>query len=320
MCRRVSLLAAGLLALGPSACTSSPSPSTAVPAADAQTGSTGPGETFATPEAAMLAVGAVASTGDRQRAESIFGAGSLVMLESGDEAADRENGQRVAEMIEEQLAFEDIGPGRKASLIGKSAWRFSIPLVQADGGWRFDLDAGKDELLNRRIGRNELFAIETLRACIDAQQEYRSLGPDGHQSGYARRFRSTAGKRDGLYWPPAAGGPRSPVGEFLADASVDDSPPKSATTPLHGYCYRILSCQGKTAPGGERSFLDREGHMTGGCGVLTWPANYGNSGIMTFMVNHVGIVFQKDLGPATAEAASKIISFDPDQTWTPVRE
>ena len=318
MCSRIALLAAGLLALG--ACTSSPNPPAATPPADAQARPTGPGETFATPEAAMLAVGAVASTGDRQRAKSIFGAGSLEVLESGDEAADRENGQRVAEMIQERLAFADAGPDRKAALIGKNGWRFSIPLVQTDGGWRFDLDAGKEELLNRRVGRNELFAIETLHACIDAEQEYRSLGPDGTRGGYARRFRSTAGKRDGLYWTAAAGGPRSPVGEFLAAASVDDLPAKSATTPLHGYCYRILSCQGKTAPGGERSFLDREGHMTGGCGVIAWPANYGNSGIMTFIVNHVGIVFQKDLGPATVEAASKIISFDPDQTWTPVRE
>jgi hypothetical protein len=195
-----------------------------------------------------------------------------------------------------------------------------IPLVKEDAGWRFDTHAGKEEILNRRIGRNELAAIEVCRAYVDAQREYylRNPGRDAlHQ--YAQKFLSTKGKRDGLYWTTKDSEEPSPLGPLIARAQgrgyVKAKDVQGKPLPYYGYYYRLLKSQGADAPGGAYDYVMR-GKMIDGFALVAYPANWGNSGVMTFIVNHDGIVYQKDLGPDTAAAARAITRFDPDSTWT----
>ena len=195
------------------------------------------------------------------------------------------------------------------ALFGDQAWPFPIPLAKTGERWRFDTEAGRQELLNRRIGFNELATLSSLHAYVDAQFEYYAQGRDGNPPAFAQRVRSAEGKQDGLYWATAEDEDPSPLGDLLAGAAALESPePK----PFQGYEYRILKGQGKSAPGGERSYLNDKGLMTGGFAAIAWPAKYGNSGVMTFMVNARDIVFQKDLGPETAQLAAAITTFDPD--------
>jgi hypothetical protein len=193
-------------------------------------------------------------------------------------------------------------------MLGKDAWPLPLPLVREGGGWCFDVDAGREEMLRRRIGRNEIFAIEALRAGVLAQREYAAVGRDGKAACYARAIRSSAGRHDGLHWPTAVGEPPSPLGELLADASGD--------RPFHGYHFRILTAQGKAAPGGARSYLDDQGNLRSGFAFVAWPAVYGETGIKTFIVNQQGIVFERDLGERAGDAVD---SYNPDETWDPVR-
>jgi hypothetical protein len=239
------------------------------------------------------------------------------MFQSGDPEADREDVLRVKALIQEKVAFEDGPEGEKIALLGGEAWPFPIPLVLVEGRWRFDTGAGREELLNRRIGRNELLTLESLREYVDAQREYHSQGRDGNPPAYARRFLSSEGRRDGLYWPAAEGEPESPLGPLLADAEVEDRTRSEGPDPYPGYFFRILEGQGASAPGGEHSYLDGQGLMTGGFAALAWPAKYGNAGVMTFQVNHQGIVFQKDLGPETEAVVAGIQAYAPDETWQP---
>jgi hypothetical protein len=268
---------------------------------------------YATPEEALRDLAAVAQTADRDRAEKMFGPGSLEILESGDEAADREDGVRVAGMIQEKLEFEDAPPDHKFAVVGKDAWRLPIPLKKVEGGWSFDLQAGDDEMLTRRIGRNELFTVDALQGYICAQRDYAAESREGKYAGYAKNFMSAEGTRDGLYWETQPGEKESPVGPLIAAAARSDD----QAVPFHGYYYRVLSKQGKAAPGGEKDFIDGKGAMTGGCAAIAWPARYGNSGVMTFIVSQDGIVFEKDLGPDTAEKVREITAYDPDSTWAP---
>ncbi len=277
------------------------------------------GRTYSSPEEAMQAVADVAGTGDRQRVEEIFGPEALEVISSGDPVADRADGLRVKQMILDRVEFEG-SEDEVVAVVGDDRWPFPIPLVRTGSGWRFDLEAGEEELLNRRIGRNELQIIATLREYVHAQREYASIGRDGHPSTYAQKVRSTAGHHDGLYWPVAEGDPESPLGELVADAveagyaaSADDGP-----RPFHGYYFRILTRQGAGAPGGERDYVNSRGLMTAGFAAVAWPATYDNSGVMTFLVNHLGIVFEKDLGPNTDKTVRSIRSYDPDDTWAPV--
>jgi hypothetical protein len=197
--------------------------------------------------------------------------------------------------------------------------RPAIPLVHSSSGWRFDTTAGRKEILDRRIGRDELAVIEVCRAYVHAQWEYAALSAhSGSSARYALHFMSREGKHDGLYWPTRAGEPQSPLGPLVAQARVAGYAPGGGhgkPRPYYGYYFRILSAQGPHAPGGARSYL-LGGHMTGGFALLAYPAKYGDSGIMTFMVNQEGIVFQKNLGPQTAKIAPSIERYDPDGSWS----
>jgi hypothetical protein len=189
--------------------------------------------------------------------------------------------------------------------------------VPDGASWRFDTAAGKDEIINRRIGENELHTIQVCLAYVDAQREYYARAPDGNRlMEYAQKFASSPGKQDGLYWPTKAGDPPSPLGELVARARGEGYAKRSsAPVPYWGYYYRILTAQGKDAPGGAYSYIAR-GHMFGGFGLVAYPAQYGVSGVMTFTVNHDGVVYQKDLGPNTAAIAGAMKEFNPDSTWT----
>ena len=276
-----------------------------------------PPGTFATPEEAVQALADLAGSGDTKKAEEMFGAGGMELLRSGDDFADREDALRVKEMILQKVAFEDLDETTKAAVIGNEEWSFPLPLVLEDGRWRFDVATGQEELLNRRIGRNELHALASLHAYVDAQREYIAQGRDGKRPAYARRFRSSEGKHDGLYWPVAEGEEESPLGPLYAEGERAAMQQDAGPQPFHGYYFRILEGQGKNAPGGERSFLDKKGNMTRGFAAVAWPAKYGNSGVMSFQISHQGLVFQKDLGAETDAAVSTINVYDPDESWHP---
>lgn len=274
---------------------------------------------FPTPNDAVQAL--VDSATDPKLAEDLLGPGGFDLLRSGDEVADREDLEVVRAMIQQQVAFEDVGDGRKIALLGEQGWELPIPLVEIDGVWRFDVAAGREEILNRRIGRNELSTIETLRELVEAQREYAAEGRDGNPPAYARKLWSSDGKRDGLYWPVAEGEPESPMGPFVAEAADDGYERASGgPQPYHGYRYRMLTAQGAHAPGGARSYLDDKGLLTRGFAVIAWPATYGNSGVMTFVTNQQGIVFERDFGADTERAVARISSYDPNPNWSPVHD
>ncbi len=272
--------------------------------------------TFVTPGDAVRAL--VEATDDPGLAEQILGSDGIAILRSGDPVADREGALAVREMAVRKIAFEDWSDGRKVALLGDDAWPLPIPLVSDGSGWHFDVEAGREEILARRIGRNELSTLATLHAFVDAQREYASEGRDGNPPAFAQKWFSDPGKHDGLYWPAAEGEPESPLGPLVAEAAAHGyRRGEEEPVPYHGYHYRILTAQGPNAPGGERNYLEASGHMTGGFAALSWPATWGNSGIMTFLVNEQGLVFQKDLGTDTASAAEHIERYDPDASWTP---
>jgi len=268
---------------------------------------------FETPEAAVQAVHDLIGQGDAERVEAIFGAGSAELFSSGDEDADREDAGRVKSLIQAGVAFEDFDEKTKIALLGEDEWPFPIPLTREEGGWRFNTAAGQEELLNRRIGRNELWVLTAMHEIVDAQREYRSQPRDGNANAFAQKFRSSEGKRDGLYWHSDDDADLSPLGDLLAESEGWGPDPR----PFHGYFFRILTSQGANAPGGAKSYLDESGLLTGGFAVVAWPAKHGNSGVMTFITNHYGLVFQKDLGTETEAAVAAIQGYDPDASWTP---
>jgi hypothetical protein len=268
---------------------------------------------FDSPEAAVQALADVIGQNDPARVAEIFGPGSLDLLQSGDESADRADFARVGEMIAAGVEFHDFDENTKIALFGDEAWPLPIPLVRDGDGWRFDIALGQEELLNRRIGNNELWTLTALHEVVDAQREYRAAGRDGNPPAYAQRFLSSEGRRDGLYWPPGEGEDLSPLGDLLAGSDAHASNP----SPFHGYYYRMLTRRGPHAPGGERDCLDPQGALTGCFGVIAWPAKYGNSGVMTFITDQRGIVFQKDLGADTGQAVAAIESYDPGPEWSP---
>jgi hypothetical protein len=278
---------------------------------------TTPPPSFATPAEAVHRLAAAAD--DERAAEELLGPGGFSALRSGDDVADREDLETVRAMVRERLDFVDVAPDYKIARLGAGGWELPIPLVRDAGGrWTFDVEVGREEVLNRRVGRNELSTIATLRALVEAQLEYAAEGRDGNPPGYAGKFFSSDGRHDGLYWPVREREEESPLGPFVAAAGEEGYRRSgSEPVPYHGYFYRILTAQGPSAPRGARSYLDANGQLTGGFGVVAWPATYDNSGRMTFLVNQQGIVFEKDLGPATAEAASAIRAYDPDASWTP---
>jgi Protein of unknown function (DUF2950) len=277
---------------------------------------------FKSPTAAMQALVAAARSNDAAKLAAILGPGAEAIVSSGDAVADADDRRRFVAKAAERTRFETLPDGATIAHLGRQATPFAIPIVKDGGQWRFDTAAGKDELLNRRIGRNELMAIAAARAYVDAQEEYaRASAVQGGDRTYAQKFRSTPGQRDGLYWDDASGTDESPLGPLFASASGEGyqlAEQAATPQPYHGYLFRILTGQGANAPGGARSYV-RNDKMTGGYALVAWPAEYGRSGIMTFLVNAQGIVFQKNLGAQTAEAVNAITAYDPDTSWTPTR-
>ena len=273
-------------------------------------------EQFGTPEAAVEALVAAARSGDGDAVLKVLGPDGKPIVSTGDPVADSNIRQDFVSAYDAKHAIEMEGDGTQTLIIGDDDWPFPIPLVSDAGRWQFDTKEGLDEILRRRIGRNELSAIEVARAYVQAQNEYASLDPAGLGRGvYAQRIVSRPGKKDGLYWPSGEGEEPSPLGDLAAQAAAEGYKTGSKPIPYHGYYYRILTRQGAGAPGGAYDYVAK-GKMIGGFALIAYPAEYGNSGIITFMVNHDGTVWEKDLGLKTAKLAQKIESFTPDKTWT----
>lgn len=268
---------------------------------------------YQTPEDAVAALVAAAKAADRAAVLRVLGPGSADVASSGDPVADAATRKRFIEAYDTRHDMKMDGADKATLVVGAQNWPFPIPLVRRDGQWRFDVAAGREEILLRRIGRNELSAIQAALAYVDAQQEYAEKG-DGS---YAQRIVSRAGKKDGLFWPAKEGEARSPLGELAARASAEGYGPGQQRAPYHGYFYKILTRQGSNAAGGEVDYVAR-GKMIGGFALVAYPAQYKNSGVMTFLVNHQGQVFEKDLGPNTGRLAAGMTAFDPDNTWRKV--
>jgi hypothetical protein len=273
---------------------------------------------YSSPEEAATALIAAAKADDPRGLVRVLGSGSDAIVASGDRVADAATRKRVVEAYDakHQVAME--GADKAVLVIGQEEWPFPIPLVRKDGAWAFDTAAGREEILARRIGRNELSAIQTCLAYVDAQHEYAEKGVAG--SGvYAQRVVSRPGRKDGLYWSTQSGEADSPLGEFMAAATAEGYRAGERPIPYHGYYYKILTWQGAKAPGGALNYVVR-GKMIGGFALVAYPAEYGNSGIMTFVVNHQGVVYQKDLGRNTTRLAGGMSAFNPDGTWQRVAD
>jgi hypothetical protein len=274
-------------------------------------------KTFGSPEEAVKALLTATTAGDVKVLESILGPGSASLVRSGDAVADRTGRERFAKAYAEANKIAREGDAKAVLLVGKDEWPMPIPIVKNAAGWRFDTKQGKEEILNRRVGRNELSAVQAMLAYVDAQREYYLRNPQGDKLlQYAQKFDSARGKRDGLYFPTKAGERPSPLGPLFASAKAEGYTKEGdgLPDPYHGYRYRILKGQGPDAPGGAYDYVV-QGRMIGGFALIAWPASYGNSGVMTFIVNHEGVVYEKDLGPNTAAAVRKITKFNPDKTW-----
>jgi hypothetical protein len=270
---------------------------------------------FATPEEAVKALVEAWKSNDAKAVEAIFGPGSRDILLSGDPVADKAVVEKFLSFYGEKHRLEVTEV--KANLnIGNDDWPFSVPLAKKDGLWYFDTKAGREEMLARRIGQNELSAIQVCLAFVDAQREYTLKDRDGDGLlEYAQKFGSDKGKRNGLYWKVAEGEEQSPLGPLAAAAQKQGySKKKQQPEPFHGYYYRVLTGQGKNAPGGAYDYMVK-GNMIGGFAFVAYPSKYANSGVMTFIVNHDGVVYEKDLGRNTERTAQAMKLFDPDSTW-----
>jgi hypothetical protein len=275
---------------------------------------------FKSPEEAVAAFGEALKSNDSKEMLAIFGSEGKDLIFSGDTVADTERQKIVAQMFDEKHQLITPNDQKAVLELGAKNWPLPIPIVKVNGNWRFDTKEGKEEILNRRIGRNELGAIQVCLAYVDAQRDYAAGKSEGGSlSEYAQKLLSEPGKKDGLFWEAKEGEPLSPMGVFVANAMQEGykKNPGSKPIPYHGYFYRILKAQGKNATGGAYDYVVRD-RMIGGFALLAYPAKYGASGIMTFMVNHEGIVYQKNLGPVTESAAQRIKLFDPDKTWKKV--
>ena len=270
---------------------------------------------YQTPEEAVTTLADAIKSGSTREITRVLGAEAEGIIFSGDDVADREARKRFVEAYDAR--HKAVVEGDKANLvIGNDDFPFPIPLIRQKAAWKFDTTAGRLEILYRRIGRNELDAIQTCLAYVDAQNEYAEKDRGAGIGVYAERIVSAAGKKNGLYWPESDGDP-SPIGAFVAQATAEGYKAGERPTPYHGYYYRILTRQGPYAPGGTLNYIVK-GKMIGGFGLLAYPAAYGNSGVMTFVVNHAGTVYQKDLGDYATSRARWIEWFNPDQTWKKV--
>ena len=267
---------------------------------------------FKTPEAAMEAFGAAIIDNDEVAKQAIVGKNYRSLIPP----VDAEIRYRFLENWAKSHKVEMDGENQARIAVGNSGWTLPLPLIKTKAGWIFDLKAGKAEITIRQIGRNELAAIKVAHAFVDAQREYaeKDRNDDGVRE-YAQKIISSPGQKDGLYWPDEAGQEQSPLGPRLAKAAVERGTKHPGS--YHGYHYRILTSQGSQAVGGTLDYIIDK-HMTGGFGLIMWPAKFGETGVMTFMVNQEGKVFEKNLGPDTAAKAARIGSFNPDASWRKV--
>ncbi|MCP1764138.1 DUF2950 domain-containing protein [Bradyrhizobium japonicum] len=268
-------------------------------------------QSYPTPEEAASALAAAAKSGPRDILK-VLGRAADDIVSSGDEVADADIRARFVSMYDAKHAIKAEANKKATLLLGPDDFPFPIPLVNTKAGWEFDTDEGRIEVLRRRIGRNELDAIQTALAYVDAQNEYADKDRGQGAGVYAQRFLSTPGKKDGLFWRDD--NDPSPLGALVAEASAEGYKPGEGPAPYHGYYFRILKGQGPDAPGGALNYVVKD-KMIGGFGLIAWPAEYGNSGVMTFVVNHAGTVYEKDLGRRTDFVAPRMTLFDPDQTW-----
>jgi hypothetical protein len=268
---------------------------------------------YASPDEAASALAAAVKSGARRDMLRVLGSGGDDIISSGDEVADAESRARFTTAYDARHSIKLDGDKKAVVILGNDDFPFPIPVMKKKAGWEFDTAAGRLEILYRRIGRNELDAIQTCLAFVDAQNEYAEKDRGQGAGVYAQRIVSSTGNKDGLYWP----GDDSPLGELAAQASAEGYKVGEGPIPYHGYYYRILTQQGPNVPGGTLSYVVK-GKMIGGFALLAYPAEYGNSGVMTFLVNHGGVVYQKDLGNSTTALVKRMNLFDPDQTWKKV--
>jgi hypothetical protein len=279
-------------------------------------GATARQKSFPSPEAGVQALMEAAKNNDTKTMLQILGPEAQAFINTGDPVSDRTTRERFVQEYEEAHMLVQSGETKVILQVGKDEWPFPIPLIKGSTSWRFDSKEGKEEILNRIIGRNELDVIQVCLAYVDAQREYYMRNPQGDTLlQYASKFLSTPGKRDGLYWQTMADEAPSPFGPLAARARGEGyKQAGSKPIPYHGYYYKMLTGQGPNAPDGAYDYVVR-GKMIGGFAMVAYPAQYGSSGIMTFIVNHDGVVYQKNLGPNTTATAQSMTKFDPDKTW-----
>jgi hypothetical protein len=284
-----------------------------------------PGKVFARPEDAVAELRTVTAKADPDALRKLFGS-AAEELQNPDRVQATNDLETFHAALLATNRLERVSDTNIVLEVGDDLWPFPIPLVKESGGWHFDTEAGLDEILNRRIGRNELDVLKAMRAYVDAQREFASLDRNG--SGvlqYAQRIKSSPGKTDGLYWPIELNGVESPLGPMVAQAqeqgyfSKQSQQENTGPQPFRGYYFRILTRQGKNAPGGKYDYVIN-GNMIAGFGLVAWPAEHGDTGIMTFIVNQQGRVYQKDLGAQTSKLVEKMTEYDPDPTWRLSRE
>ena len=287
----------------------------------AQPKSMSPQKSFPSPDEAIKALRAAAVAKDSKVWRELFGPEFNELL-TGDKVQDENNAKRFAD--EMALGCNPVKDGDDKIILelGTNNWPMPIPLVKAEGQWRFDTAAGKEEIINRHIGKDELHAIGLCRAYVAAQQQYLRMSPElGGKTNYAQRFKSTPGTKDGLFWQTTGNAPDSPFGPLVAKAQMEGYGPRTGTgtQPFHGYFFRILTRQGRSTPGGKTDYM-RDGNLTEGFALVAYPAVWDQSGIMTFIVNQDGKIFQRNLGKDTYRIANRMNEYNPDHNWTLVQD
>jgi hypothetical protein len=274
-----------------------------------------PQQTYASPQEAIQVLVSAVNVQDPNQLILIFGPDAKEILYSGDDVADKQTREEFLEKYDQMHRLVTDTDGTVTLYIGAENFPFPIPLVKKNGVWLFDTTAGKKDILYRRIGRNEFDTIDTLHALVDAQKEYASKPRDNEAvKQYAQKLLSDEGKHDGLYWNTKDGEPTSPIGPLIAQAAGEGYSRKQGPVPYHGYIYRLIQSQGSNAPGGAMDYMT-DGKLTRGFAIVAYPAEYRNSGVMTFIVNQNGKIYQKDLGPDTSKIASSMKTYNPDKTW-----
>jgi hypothetical protein len=275
-------------------------------------------ETFKSPDAAVKALMDATRADDVKALEALFGPDSKDLISSGDDVDDAWGRAMFVKAYGEAHRLAKAGDSKRILYVGKDDWPMPVPIVKTGKRWHFQTKEGREEILSRRVGKNEIGAIQTCLAIVDAQKEYATLDRDNDQFlEYAQKFESEKGKSDGLYWETAPGEPLSPLGPLVARATAEGYGKAEQLSPYHGYYFRILNAQGENANGGAYSYMV-DGSMIGGFAIVAYPALYRASGVKTFIVNHGSVVYEKDLGPETAKLAAAITAFDPDKSWKKV--